>query len=165
MATPAGAEHRDLEQRFRALEQKVSDLLTANLRRQPVESTVVEASISSIELPADVFTEVLDIRRTVTPPDGYSRALVSLSVDAGTTFTAAGNVGVQPLVAMSGGRGRSNGVPGPSPVSVGSFMARRLFYLDQVGDFDLRLFAYATGAGRVADTGNVGLSALILFLR
>jgi len=166
MATPPGAEHRDVQQRFRDVEQQLRNLSTTILRRQPIDSVVVQYDLNSTDLPLGNFTEITVARQTITVPDGYTRAQVQLFVNAGATITnaAGGSIGVQPRVAAAGGPPISNGVSGPSPVSVGSFMARNLFNLDQIPTFDLRLFAYVNTT-TVSGSGNAHLSAGVTFLR
>jgi hypothetical protein len=165
MATPVGAEHRDLEQRFRKIERGQSELVSATLRRQPIKADSLQVDVNSTTLPSGAFG-----RRDgglVPIPEGYTRALVTMYCSAGVTFSVAsgGNsVGVQPVCNNSGGPAVSTGTSGANALSVVSNGAFSLEDLTPGGTINLQV-EVATVGTVVAGSGNYHISASVLFLR
>jgi hypothetical protein len=165
MATPVGAEHRDLEQRFRNLERGQSELVSATLRRQPIKTASAQVDVDNLTPAASLW--VFMPGALVTIPDGYTRALVTMFCSAGVTFSVAsgGNsVGVQPACSGHTGPAISTGTSGANALSVVSNAAFSLE--DLVPGNTLSLDCYVARVGTITTgSGNYHISASVLFLR
>lgn len=166
MATPVGAEHRDLEQRFRTLERGQSELVSATLRRQPIQPESVQVDVGTMASTTDnVWTQ--QPYTDIPVPAGYTRAVVQTFCATGVTLTAGGWAGVQPIVSTNGvatvGPAITSGVPSPGgPLSVTSAAN---ISLSNIGP-TVRIGVTIHRNGAItAGSQNYHISALILFLR
>lgn len=114
------------------------------------------------------FTRYLDT--PVTVPAGYTRAIVQMFASAGVTYDGAsnGNIGIQARATGSAGTvagpALSNGKTGGGAISVNTGLATRVAVTPGT-PLMLHTFAYADGATPVDLTGNVHLSATVIFTR
>ena len=163
MATPRAAEHRDIEQRFRNLEQQVSDLTSTILRRQPIQ--VGAAQYDAVITPPANNTWTEYTGTDVAVPDGYTRALVNMTVAHGVTWSAAGagnTLGVQAVCNGLQGPAIATATPDAVPFSV---LSSGSFVLNNVaGHIDLDVFVIRNGSV-TAGSENVHISASVIFLR
>lgn len=152
-----------IQRRLKDLDRRLDELSAA--RRLVVATDFKQADLNSVNLTASFATY---IPVTVTVPTGYTHAIVQVSVSAGSTvsgdLSAAnwGNIGVQPVVAGFGGPALSQGKTGGGAMSINSSMSIKVAVS---GSFQIYASAYASASGLVAGSGNVHLSATVLFIR
>lgn len=139
----------------------------AAARRLGLQSDVKQYNLDPATLPAswgDMGNLV-----SVTPPDGYNVALVQMVATAGASYpdNVGCNIGVQPRAGGVNGIGQSTSRPSNSvgfpAISITAGGAFKLAVTPGV-PFILGANAYAT-AGYNANTGNVRLSATIIYTR
>lgn len=195
MATPRGAEHRDLEQRLRNIEAQLRQVTGAALRRKQLSVTEGDFVVSgggniiikgadgtpvwdalSGPMAADsVDTENNSLRIATTwteygnisvpIPSGYHRGHVLIMASAGHTFTGTGNVSVQPMFFSTPGPAINSG---NGDVSVAnSFMAHAFSGLGDGTPYPTLDFSLRAIRTGAADpdTGNWHLAASVIFLR
>lgn len=153
------------QRRFAAIERALAEQAPAP--RLVIATDFRQADLPNVEL-TPAWTSYLT--QTIQVPLGYTSAIVQLVVSSGTTISGDissannGNIGVQPWVAGFAGAGLSQGKIGGGAVSVMSAMAIRIA-VTPGGTFTLWANAYTNGTGHVPNSGNVHLSATILFVR
>ncbi|WP_426243675.1 hypothetical protein [Nocardioides sp. LHG3406-4] len=129
----------------------------------PVRTAFKQVDLNSVDLAVGFTTYCAT---TVPVPDGYTRAIVQMATSAGTSLSGvgAGNIGVQPVVAGNAGPGLSQGKTGGGAVSISSSMAIQV-PVTGGGTLALHALAYSNGDPKIAGSGNVHLSATVIFTR
>lgn len=174
MATPNAARHRDLEQRFKNLENQVHSLAAVALGRKisPVFATSQydeDGSAPNFTPAAQTFWAAPAVG---TPPAGYSQAHIMLQVSAGATFSGGeNNLTVTPVLDYDTASG--NTILGPSINSgsnaiavANSFWSITLAGLDAADFLNLGLMVQlGSGSGTVVSGScNWHLAASIIYL-
>lgn len=153
-----------IQRRLIKLERDLAELAAA--RRLVVATDFRQADLDSTNLTSGWASYVT---QTIPVPVGYTHAIVQMSVSAGSTVTGDlsasnwGNIGAQPIVAGVAGPALSQGKVGGGAMSIGSSMSVKVAVPGD--DFQIWANAYAQASGLVAGSGNVHLSATVLFIR
>lgn len=137
----------------------------AGARRLVIATSFVQADLNSTDLPDDAYATDF-LAGPVMVPEGFTFAVVTIFASAGTTFTGtgAGNVGVRPWAGSVAGPAIATGKTGGGAISVNSTLATRI-PVTPGGSFIIKANALANGNPRNAGSGNVHISASILFVR
>lgn len=150
-----------IQRRFAALERALDEERAA--RRLVIATAQVQTDLNSMDLASGFTTYALT---HVDVPVGYAYALIQASANVGTSLsgTTAGNTGCQIVVAGNPGPSMSQGKTGGGAVSAATAMSIKIPVIPGIG-FDIWVSAYANGGPSTAGTGNVHLSATVIFTR
>ena len=154
-----------IQRRLTKLERDLAELAAA--RRLVVATDFKQTDLNSTDLTSAWTNYVVT---PVNVPVGYNRAIVQVSASAGSTVSGDlssanwGNIGVQPAVSGVSGPALSQGRSGGGAMSINSSLSAKIT-VTPGGVFNVWALAYAQASGLVAGSGNVHLSATVLFIR